>query len=199
MVLHSLMITLAGQMLTHARARHGDSYARLAKGGNGPPEGEPYQHAHAFQSPDQADRAKHPRIRLCRPILVEEDSVIIAGHGRWEAAKLIGLFTIPVIMMPGLSDAKKRALSIADNRIAANAGWDRERLAIELEELTELLVEEDIDISITGFAPVEIEQLKVELEDDSSDPNDEINPDMMKGLQVSQPGDIWILGKHSVR
>ena len=130
------------------------------------------------------------------PILIDEDSVIIAGHGRWEAAKIIGLLTIPVIVMPGLSAAKKRALAIADNRIAANAGWDRERLAIELEELTDLLVDEDIDISITGFAPVEIEQLKIDLEDDSTDPDDEINPDMMKGLQVSQPGDIWILGKH---
>ena len=64
-----------------------------------------------------------------------------------------------MIVLEGLSEAKKRALLLADNKIAENAGWDRERLAIELPELAELLIDEDLDISITGFEPVEIDQI----------------------------------------
>ena len=85
--------------------------------------------------------------------------MIIAGHGRVEAAKLLGLSEVAAIVLDGLSEAKKRALLLADNKIAENAGWDRERLAIELPELAELLVEEALDISITGFEPFEIDQL----------------------------------------
>src|SRR5271165_1010597 len=73
------------------------------------------------------------------PLLVSEDLEVIAGHGRYEAAKLLGLPNAPVIIVPGLSPARRRALAIADNKIAENAGWDRERLAIEIPELTELL------------------------------------------------------------
>ena len=93
------------------------------------------------------------------PLLVDESHMILAGHGRLEAAKLLGLSEVPVIVLEGLSEAKKRALLLADNKIAENAGWDRERLAIELPELAELLIDEDLDISITGFEPVEIDQI----------------------------------------
>ena len=73
------------------------------------------------------------------PLLVSEDGELIAGHGRYEAAKQLGLSDIPVLVVAGLSPAKRRALAIADNKIAENAGWDRERLAIEIPELAELL------------------------------------------------------------
>jgi len=76
------------------------------------------------------------------PVLIDESAMLIAGHGRLEAAKLLGLSKVPTIVLEGLSDAKKRALLLADNKIADNAGWDRERLAIELPELAELLIEE---------------------------------------------------------
>src|ERR1700675_3494814 len=68
------------------------------------------------------------------PLLIDENAMIIAGHGRLAAAKLLGLSKVPVIVLKGLSEAKKRALLLADNKIAENAGWDRERLAIELPE-----------------------------------------------------------------
>jgi ParB-like nuclease domain len=110
------------------------------------------------------------------PILVDEDRVVIAGHGRYAAAKLLGLKQVPAIEVQGLSEAKRRALAIADNKIAENAGWDRELLAAELPELAELLVVEGLDISITGFAPVEIDQLTVDFEDDPSDPADTVDP-----------------------
>src|SRR6266852_1688420 len=103
------------------------------------------------------------------PIVVDEDGVIIGGHGRYAAARLLDLEQVPAIEVRGLSEAKRRALALADNRIAANAGWDRERLAIELPELAELLIKEDLEISLTGFAPVEIDQLSTDFEEDSSD------------------------------
>jgi ParB-like chromosome segregation protein Spo0J len=86
------------------------------------------------------------------PILIDETHTIIAGHGRHAAAKLLELEQVPVIKVEGLSTAKRRALALADNKIAANAGWDREILAAELPELADLLVVEGLDISITGMS-----------------------------------------------
>src|SRR6478672_3028397 len=76
------------------------------------------------------------------PILIDEGGVIIAGHGRYEEAVLLGLQVVPVIRVGGLSAAKRRALALADNKIAQNAGWDRELLAAELPELADILVVE---------------------------------------------------------
>src|SRR5215470_15834973 len=82
------------------------------------------------------------------PILVDEGGVVIAGHGRHAAAKLLGLEQVPVVEVRGLPEAKRRALAIADNKIAENAGWDRELLAVEVPELADLLSAEGLDISI---------------------------------------------------
>ena len=109
------------------------------------------------------------------PILIDENKILIVGHGRLEAAKSLGMSSIPAIVISGLSDAKKRALLLADNRIAQSAGWDRELLAIELAALPELLVEDDLDISVTGFEPAEIDALHADFEDASADPADEIH------------------------
>ena len=73
------------------------------------------------------------------PLLMSEDGKLIAGEGRYKAAQLLGLAKVPVIVLAGLSPAKQRALAIADNKIAQNAGWDRERLAIEIPDLAGLL------------------------------------------------------------
>ena len=130
------------------------------------------------------------------PVIIDETSTLLAGHGRFEAAKLRGLKKIPAIRLRGLSEAKKRALLLADNKIAENAGWDRERLAIELPELTELLIAENLDISITGFEPVEIDQLVSDFEENAADPADDIQADWLSLAPVSQPGDVWQLGPH---
>src|SRR5262249_24999150 len=98
------------------------------------------------------------------PLLIDDDGVIIAGHGRYAAAKLLDLKQGPAIKIQGLSEAKRRALALADNKIGENAGWDGERLAIELPALAEILVVEGLDVSITGFSPVEIDQLTVDFE-----------------------------------
>lgn len=130
------------------------------------------------------------------PLLIDGDGLIIAGHGRLEAAKLLGLRGVPVIVLEGLSEAKKRALLLADNKLAENAGWNRETLAVELPELAELLIDEDLDISITGFEPVEIDQIITDFEADSTDPADTIESAWQSAQVVSKPGDLWQLGNH---
>jgi hypothetical protein len=130
------------------------------------------------------------------PLLIDGEGMIIAGHGRLEAAKLLGLSEVPAITLEGLSEAKKRALLLADNRIAENAGWNRELLAVELPELAELLIDEDLDISITGFEPVEIDQIVSDFEEDSSDPADALDSAWHSAQVVSRPEDLWQLGNH---
>ena len=130
------------------------------------------------------------------PLLVSEDGELIAGHGRYQAAKLLGLPNVPAIVVTGLSLAQRRALAIADNKIAENAGWDRERLAVEIPELTDLLSAEGLDISILGFEPVEIDQLQTDFELESSDPQDSIESSWFDMAPVSRLGDLWVLGNH---
>ncbi|MBC8239483.1 MAG: ParB N-terminal domain-containing protein, partial [Alphaproteobacteria bacterium] len=89
------------------------------------------------------------------PILVGEDDVIIAGHGRLLAARKLGMAEVPVIRLGHLSEIQRRALVIADNRIAENSSWDEDMLRLELEELRA----EDFDLDITGFDLDEIDRL----------------------------------------
>src|SRR6516162_1264566 len=131
------------------------------------------------------------------PILIDQGGPIIAGHGRYAAAVLLGLQEVPVIRVEGLSEAKRRALALADNKIAQNAGWDRELLASELPELAELLIVENLDISITGFVPVEIDQIATDFEEDPSDPADAVDPEWTKDAPLSRRGDLWEWGEHA--
>src|SRR5260370_31124459 len=104
--------------------------------------------------------------------------------------------SIPAIILDGLSEAKKRAVMLADNRIAQSAGWDREQLSIELAALPELLIEEGIDIGITGFEPAEIDLLHMDFEDGVGDPAEDIPEDCLGGPRVTRIADLWCLGKH---
>ena len=115
------------------------------------------------------------------PLLVTEDGTLIAGEGRYRAAQLLGLAKVPVIVLAGLSPARQRALAIADNKIAENAGWDRERLAIEIPELAGLLETEGLDVSILGFEAVEIDQLLTDFEEDAADPAGQYRPQVVEG------------------
>src|SRR5215207_11403040 len=92
-----------------------------------------------------------------QPIVVDENDVILAGHGRLAAAKLLGLEMVPTIKAVGLTDTQKRLFAIADNKLAENAGWDRELLASEFAELAALLEKEGLDLTLTGFDPAEID------------------------------------------
>jgi ParB-like chromosome segregation protein Spo0J len=135
-------------------------------------------------------------VGFAAPVLIDESGVLLAGHGRLEAAKVLGLKRIPAVVVEGLTEARKRALLLADNRIAQSAGWDRERLADELLTLPELLAADGLDIAVTGFEPAEIDALLVDFEDDASDPADDIDPAFLSAPAVTRQGDLWQLGKH---
>ncbi|WP_249139644.1 site-specific DNA-methyltransferase [Bradyrhizobium ottawaense] len=130
------------------------------------------------------------------PILADEDRRIIAGHARWEAAKKLSLKDVPVLVLRGLSDPEKRALALADNKIPANAGWDRKLLAEELGELASLLPDFNLTLDITGFAPAEIDGLMLDFgnsEHDSADASCTIGEQ-----PISRRGELWQLGTHRV-
>ncbi len=92
---------------------------------------------------------------FANPVLANVQNVVIAGHGRLLAAQLLGLKTIPVIRLGHLSERQQRALVLADNKIALNAGWDFARLSDELSAL----ISADFDLSFTGFDEQEIDAL----------------------------------------
>lgn len=89
------------------------------------------------------------------PVLVDGDNGIIAGHGRVLAARKLGMSEVPVIELSGLTEAQKRAYVLADNKLALNAGWDEELLALEFGDLASL----GFDLSLTGFGEDEIAAL----------------------------------------
>src|SRR5207302_2047091 len=127
------------------------------------------------------------------PLLVTEGRELVAGEGRYRAAQLLGLEEVPTIVLAGLSPARRRALAIADNKIAENAGWDRERLAVEIPELTGLLETEGLDVSILGFEAVEIDQLVTDFEEEAADPEDGLDPKWLTACAITKPGDLWML------
>lgn len=129
--------------------------------------------------------------RFTNPILADPEGNLIAGHGRLRAAREMGLESVPVITLDGLTEPQKKALRLADNKIALNAGWDTEILKLELAELS--LPEIDIDLGLTGFSPGEIDVVLAE----SEDPDDEVIPAVPESPRVN-PGDIWQLGEHRV-
>jgi DNA modification methylase len=128
------------------------------------------------------------------PILADEQGNILCGVGRWLAAEKLGLAKAPVIVLSNLGDTEKRALALADNKIAANAGWDRTILAAELGELADLLPQIDLGIEITGFEAAEIDSLMGDLIDPEQDPADAI-PEIEQ-IPISRTADLWLLGRH---
>jgi DNA modification methylase len=130
------------------------------------------------------------------PILTDENYIILAGHGRYDAALELGLGEVPIIVLSGLNDAEKRALALADNQIATKAGWNRQLLAEELGDLATLLPECDLSLEITGFETAEIDSLLADLVDPESDPADEVPSPAQ--IAISKIGDLWELGGHRV-
>jgi DNA modification methylase len=131
---------------------------------------------------------------FCNPVLIDDGNQIIAGHGRVEAAKTLGLEAVPTCRLSHLSEADKRAYILADNKIAAAAGWDKELLSIELQGLIDL----DVDLELTGFDMGEIDLLLEEAHEakgPSSGPEDVI-PEVSPNPPVTQHGDMWLLGDH---
>ena len=129
------------------------------------------------------------------PILVDENLEIIAGHGRMDAAQILGLETVPVIRLSHLSEAQKRAYRLADNKIAENGGWNADLLRLEISELEQIC--DDMDISITGFTDVELDILAM---DDRTTVASKVNnvPYIPENEIVTRLGDVWRIGDHRI-
>lgn len=123
------------------------------------------------------------------PVLIDGENGIIAGHGRVMAAQKLGLDKVPCIRLGYLTETQKRAYIIADNKLALNAGWDEEMLALELSELKD----EDFDLSLIGFDESELADLMAETTEGETDPDEVPEPPVDP---VTVPGDVWIMGKH---
>lgn len=128
------------------------------------------------------------------PILTDETGSIIAGHGRLQAAQRLGEAQVPTICLTGLTDAQKRAYVIADNKLALNAGWDDEMLAVEVEEL----LEQGFDLDLTGFGADEIDALLADANKVDEGLTDEDAVPEVPAEPVSKLGDVWVLGRHRV-
>ncbi|CAM3210339.1 site-specific DNA-methyltransferase (adenine-specific) [Sphingomonas antarctica] len=134
------------------------------------------------------------RFGFTNPVLVSDDGEIIAGHGRVEAAKLLKWKSVPTLALSHLSATERRAYVLADNKLALNAGWDKDILAIELQALVEL----QFDVELTGFSLAEVDlaiEDAGEADPDGSDVPDE-QVTFATGPAVTRRGDLWHLGRH---
>jgi DNA modification methylase len=122
-------------------------------------------------------------------VLVAEDGMIIAGHGRTLAAHRLGIEEVPVMVARGWSEAKKRAYVIADNKLALNAGWDDALLAGELADLRDL----GADLNLVGFSDDELTGMFARFDEGLTDPDDAPEP---PAEPVSRTGDVWLLDRH---
>ena len=132
------------------------------------------------------------------PLLINSEMQVVAGHGRLEACKLLGITEVPTIRLEHLTESQTRAFMIADNRLTENAHWDKQLLAQQLKDLS--AVELDFSLETIGFEMAEIDLMIEGLSPATGgkqDPADE-SPDETNKVQVSRLGDLWQLDKHRV-
>lgn len=153
----------------------------------------PYKRNSRTHSEAQVDQlvASMREFGWTNPLLIDEAGEIIAGHGRLLAANKLGIEQVPCIVLAGLSKEQRRALVIADNKLALNAGWDDELLASELK----LIGDDGFDVGLLGFSDDEIASLFVTPTAGLTDPDDV--PEAPKE-PVTVLGDVWTLGKHRI-
>jgi hypothetical protein len=132
---------------------------------------------------------------VIKPIVIDEQNRIVAGHVVWRAAKKLGLKRIPIIRVSHLSETELRAYALADNQLATKSAWDLEILSLELGELELVLPEIGLDLSITGFEPGEIDAVFETVAEIAADPTDEVL-EPIEGPAVSPAGALFVLGGH---
>src|SRR5258708_11604522 len=125
------------------------------------------------------------------PVLIDESDQIIAGHGRVQAAKLLGLAEVPTVQIGHLTATQKRAYILADNRLAEKAGWDKEILAVELQSL----LADGFEVVLTGFEVPDIDVILDAAADTKSDRHGDDNIPVL-GPAISRPDDLWRLAAH---
>jgi len=126
------------------------------------------------------------------PILLWKDNLIIAGHGRWMAAKKLGLPKVPVMRLEYLSETECKQYVLADNRLALDAGWDNEMLSLEMKSLADM----GADLSLTGFTEKELQALLAEKTEGLTDEDEEF---AYPARPCTKPGDVWLLDGHRIR
>ncbi len=124
------------------------------------------------------------------PLLINAQGVVIAGHARLAAARKLGMTEVPVLVLDHLSETQRRALVLADNKLALNAGWDMEMLRVELDALAE----EGFDLDLVGFSDEELEEILREPEGTNEGLTDEDAVPEEPDQAVTQPDDVWVLG-----
>jgi len=151
---------------------------------------QPYERNARTHSPEQVEQIARSieEFGFTNPLLIDEHNRIIAGHGRLMAAQRLLMADVPCMVLTGLTDAQRRALILADNKLAMNAGWDAALLSAELQELKL----EGFDLSLTGFSVEEIDDLTqvIPPENDPDDVGD------LPDEPTTKPGDVWRLGPH---
>jgi len=154
----------------------------------------PYARNARTHSDDQVAQiaASIAEFGFTNPILAGSDGVIVAGHGRLAAAQKLGLELVPVVVLDHLTPTQRRALVIADNRIAENAGWDDAMLRIEIAALQD----DDFDLSLTGFDADALAELMAGDEPDAEGETDDDAVPEVSERPISRPGDVWLLGGH---
>jgi DNA modification methylase len=128
------------------------------------------------------------------PVLIDEAGGVIAGHGRLEAAKILGITEVPTVALADMSEADVRSYVIADNQLALNAGWDRDLLGLEFKYLAEL--DFDFDLTTTGFELPEIDFLIGSVGSNADADPDDVLPELSSTPAVTRPGDLWQIGSH---
>jgi DNA modification methylase len=154
--------------------------------------------------PDPDNPRKHGRAQISAiarsieafgfnaPILVDKNNKIVAGHGRYEAAKLLGLAKVPIVSLSHLTPTQAKAYLLADNQLTDRSTFDDNKLAIHLKELSDLVL--DFDIEAIGFEPPEIDLRIQSLDSALEDADDRF--ELPTGPAVSRTGDLWLLGSH---
>lgn len=154
----------------------------------------PYTKNSRIHAEDQIDQivASIKEFGFTNPILIDEQNIIIAGHGRLEAAKQMELKKVPVRILKGLTDDQKKAYVIADNKIALNSTWNDEMLKSEIEDLEK---NNKIDLALLGFSDLELLEILSPKVDDSK--YDEDTPSLEENFS-SKKGEVYQLGRHKV-
>jgi DNA modification methylase len=131
--------------------------------------------------------------QLNRTIQVDENDVILTGHGLLQALNFLGYEEVPVQVLRHLTEAQKQTYVIADNQLALNSSWDEEKLGLTLQKLENDLV----NLEVIGFSPQELDRLLADLEPEDLIGDPEDVPEAL-ALTVTIPGDLWTLGRHRV-
>ncbi|WP_254449145.1 DNA methyltransferase [Ruegeria sp. HKCCA5491] len=154
---------------------------------------------HAAKNVDKL-KASVAQFGFVTPILLDGSGTIIAGHGRYEAAKALGLNSVPTVVADHLSEAEVRALRIADNKLAELSDWNEAALQIEFAELMDLSLDGELnfDLDITGFETPEIDIIIDSVGEVTVSVAETVETPDPAAPVVTEPGDLWVLGDHRI-